>query len=91
MKVGIPREIKNHEYRVAITPAGVHELAGGGHQVVIEAGGGAGSSIPDEDFVAAGAPEDLGLDLVERALACAGGACRSYRFRTRAWTRAAST
>src|SRR3984885_3550687 len=38
MKVGIPREIKNHEYRVAITPSGVHELARGGHQVVIEAG-----------------------------------------------------
>jgi alanine dehydrogenase len=55
MKVGIPREIKNHEYRVAITPSGVHELARGGHQVVIEAGAGEGSSIPDEDFVAAGA------------------------------------
>ena len=55
MKVGIPREIKNHEYRVAITPAGVHELIRGGHQVVIEAGAGEGSSIPDEDFVTAGA------------------------------------
>ena len=40
MKVGIPREIKNHEYRVAITPAGVHELVRGGHQVLIEAGAG---------------------------------------------------
>ncbi|HTQ94256.1 MAG TPA: alanine dehydrogenase, partial [Streptosporangiaceae bacterium] len=38
MKVGIPREVKNHEYRVAITPAGVHELVRSGHQVVIEAG-----------------------------------------------------
>ena len=55
MKVGIPREIKNHEYRVAITPAGVHELVRGGHQVLIEAGAGEGSSIPDADFVAAGA------------------------------------
>jgi alanine dehydrogenase len=55
MKVGIPREIKNHEYRVAITPAGVHELAAGGHEVSVEAGAGIGSSIPDEDFVAAGA------------------------------------
>jgi alanine dehydrogenase len=55
MKVGIPREIKNHEYRVAITPAGVHELVRGGHQVLIEAGAGNGSSIPDEDFVTAGA------------------------------------
>ena len=55
MKVGIPREIKNHEYRVAITPAGVHELVRGGHEVFIEAGAGVGSSIPDEDFITAGA------------------------------------
>jgi len=55
MKVGIPREIKNNEYRVAITPAGVHELVRGGHEVFIEAGAGVGSSIPDEDFIAAGA------------------------------------
>src|ERR1700742_1201548 len=55
MKVGVPREVKNHEYRVAITPAGVHELVRGGHQVLIEAGAGNGSSIPDEDFVTAGA------------------------------------
>src|ERR1700744_701396 len=55
MKVGVPREVKNREYRVAITPAGVHELARHGHEVVIEASAGAGSSIPDEDFTAAGA------------------------------------
>jgi alanine dehydrogenase len=55
MKVGIPKEIKNHEYRVAITPAGVHELVRSGHEVFIEAGAGAGSSIPDADFVSAGA------------------------------------
>src|ERR1700728_375448 len=55
MKVGIPREVKNNEYRVAITPSGVHELVRGGHQVVIQAGAGEGSSIPDEDFTAAGA------------------------------------
>ncbi len=55
MKVGVPREVKNHEYRVAITPAGVHELVRNGHEVVIEAGAGVGSSIPDEDFTAAGA------------------------------------
>src|SRR6201992_317635 len=55
MKVGVPREVKNREYRVAITPAGVHELARHGHEVVIESGAGAGSSIPDEDFTAAGA------------------------------------
>lgn len=50
-----PREIKNHEYRVAITPAGVHELARRGHQVVIESGAGVGSSFADDDFKAAGA------------------------------------
>ncbi|MER7568103.1 alanine dehydrogenase [Streptomyces sp. NPDC097941] len=55
MKVGIPREVKNNEFRVAITPAGVHELVRHGHQVVIERGAGVGSSIPDEEYVAEGA------------------------------------
>jgi alanine dehydrogenase len=55
VKVGIPRELKNHEYRVAITPAGVHELTRAGHQVFVEAEAGVGSSIPDADYVAAGA------------------------------------
>ena len=55
MKVGIPREVKNHEYRVAITPSGVHELVSHGHEVYVEKDAGVGSSIPDEDYVAAGA------------------------------------
>lgn len=55
MRVGIPKEIKNHEYRVAITPAGVHELVSRGHQVSIETEAGAGSSISDEEYAAAGA------------------------------------
>src|ERR1700743_3342149 len=55
MKVGIPKEVKNNEYRVAITPAGIHELTRSGHQVVIEAGGGEGSSMPDAGLHAAGA------------------------------------
>ncbi|PZF96776.1 alanine dehydrogenase [Micromonospora endophytica] len=55
MKVGIPREVKNHEYRVAITPAGVNEFTRSGHQVFVEAGAGLGSSITDEEFTAAGA------------------------------------
>ena len=55
MKVGIPREVKNHEYRVAITPAGVRELASHGHEVFIEKGAGDGSSLSDDVFVAAGA------------------------------------
>ena len=55
MKVGVPKEVKNHEYRVAITPAGVHELTVHGHDVVVQEGAGLGSSIADEEFVAAGA------------------------------------
>src|SRR5690348_12588118 len=55
MKVGVPKEVKNHEYRVAITPAGVNEFVRNGHEVVVEASAGVGSSIPDDDFVAAGA------------------------------------
>jgi alanine dehydrogenase len=55
VKVGIPREVKNHEYRVAITPSGVHELVRHGHDVVVEAGAGLGSSITDEEFTHAGA------------------------------------
>jgi alanine dehydrogenase len=55
MRVGVPKEIKNHEYRVAITPAGVHELVTHGHDVLVEAGAGIGSSIEDAEFLAAGA------------------------------------
>lgn len=55
MRVGVPREVKEHEYRVAITPAGVHEFTRHGHQVFIEQDAGAGSSISDADYVAAGA------------------------------------
>ncbi|SFF82001.1 alanine dehydrogenase [Blastococcus tunisiensis] len=55
MRVGVPREVKNREYRVALTPAGVTELVRGGHEVLVERGAGEGSSIPDADFVAAGA------------------------------------
>jgi alanine dehydrogenase len=55
MQVGVPREVKNREYRVALTPAGVTELVRAGHTVLVERGAGEGSSIPDGDFVAAGA------------------------------------
>ena len=54
MKVGVPKEVKNHEYRVAITPIGVHELVAHGHEVFIQTGAGVGSGIPDEEYVAAG-------------------------------------
>ncbi len=55
MLVGVPKEIKNHEYRVAITPAGVHEFTQRGHQMVIEEAAGVGSSITDLEYEAAGA------------------------------------
>lgn len=55
MKIGVPRELKNHEYRVAATPAGVYELTTHGHEVVVERNAGLGSSIGDEDYAAAGA------------------------------------
>lgn len=55
MKIGIPKEVKNHEYRVAITPIGVHELVAHGHDVHVQAGAGVGSSISDDEYVAAGA------------------------------------
>ena len=55
MKVGVPKEVKNHEYRVAITPIGVHELTAHGHEVFVEKGAGVGSQIDDAEYVGAGA------------------------------------
>jgi len=55
VRVGVPTEIKNNEYRVAITPAGVSELVRRGHDVLIQAGAGNGSAITDADFTSAGA------------------------------------
>src|SRR6476661_8513909 len=55
MKVGVPKEVKNHEYRVAITPIGVHELTAHDHEVFVQQGAGEGSSISDDEYVAAGA------------------------------------
>jgi alanine dehydrogenase len=55
VKVGIPAEIKNHEYRVAITPSGVHEFVAAGHDVYVQRDAGLGSSVPNEAYLAAGA------------------------------------
>jgi alanine dehydrogenase len=55
MKVGVPTEIKSDEYRVALTPIGVRELAEHGHEVLIQAGAGEGSSIADADYEGQGA------------------------------------
>ena len=55
MKVAVPTEIKNNEFRVAITPAGVHDLVANGHEVMVQAGAGLGSSITDAEYATAGA------------------------------------
>ncbi|GAA4667005.1 MULTISPECIES: alanine dehydrogenase [Amycolatopsis] len=55
MRIAVPREIKKHEYRVALTPAGVHELTRRGHEVFVETEAGVGSAISDDDYTAAGA------------------------------------
>lgn len=55
MIIGVPKEIKNNENRIALTPAGAAELVKRGHDVYVQAGGGNGSGFPDEDYTAAGA------------------------------------
>ncbi len=55
MKIGVPTEVKNHEYRVGLIPAGVSEYVRGGHEVFVQSGAGAGSAIPDSVYVEAGA------------------------------------
>ncbi len=55
MRIGVPREIKNHEYRVGLTPASVSELTAAGHEVIVEASAGMGIDFADADYVAVGA------------------------------------
>lgn len=55
MRVAIPTEIKNNEFRVAITPAGVHDLVAAGHEVYVQSGAGLGSAISDDEYRKAGA------------------------------------
>lgn len=55
MILGVPREIKSDEYRVAMLPSGVEELVSAGHQVLVERGAGQGSGIPADEYAAAGA------------------------------------
>ncbi|GAA4017080.1 alanine dehydrogenase [Sphingomonas swuensis] len=55
MRVGVPREIKNHEYRVGLTPASVKELVAAGHELFVETGAGKGIDCPDNAYVKAGA------------------------------------
>ncbi len=55
MRVGVPKEIKNHEYRVGLVPSSVLELVHHGHQVIVQQGAGLGAGLTDEDYIAAGA------------------------------------
>ena len=55
MRIGLPKEIKNHEYRVGLTPASVRELSSRGHRVLVQAGAGAAIGLTDEQYLAAGA------------------------------------
>src|SRR6056297_1741940 len=55
MIVGVPREVKSDEYRIAMLPAGVEELVERGHRVIVEADGGLGSGFTDDDYIHAGA------------------------------------
>ncbi len=55
MRVGVPKEIKNHEYRVGLTPPSVAELVAAGHEVIVETKAGTGIDFEDQDYVDAGA------------------------------------
>ncbi|MFA6232147.1 MAG: alanine dehydrogenase [Rhodanobacter sp.] len=55
MRIGVPKEIKNHEYRVGLVPSSVQELVHNGHQVMVQTGAGIGAGITDADYTAAGA------------------------------------
>jgi alanine dehydrogenase len=66
MIIGIPKEIKNNEFRVSATAPGVHAYVAAGHTVLVEKNAGAGSGISDADYIAAGAQiidlaDDAGL------------------------------
>ena len=55
MIVGVPKEVKDHESRVGVTPAGVKALVEAGHEVLVETNAGALSSLPDDEYQSAGA------------------------------------
>ena len=68
MIIGVPTEVKTDEYRIAMLPVGVEELVGAGHQVIVQAGAGLGSGLPDHDYLRAGAElVASGKDVFEQA------------------------
>ena len=70
MVIGVPKEIKDHEYRVSVTPDGVRALRQSGHDVWIEPSAGVGSGYSDDDYRNAGATHGR----IERSVVSAGGA-----------------
>ena len=62
MLVGVPKEIKDNEYRVGLVPSTVRELTDKGHQALVEAGAGSGAGLSDGDYKSAGAEIVCGLD-----------------------------
>ena len=64
MIIGVPREVKEDEYRVGIIPVGVEELVGRGHTVLIETGAGMGSGLPDHAYLQEGAEVVQNLSLI---------------------------
>ena len=68
MRIGVPREIKNHEYRVGLTPASVAELVAAGHDVIVETGAGLGIDFDDQDY------RDVGAAILTEAAAVFAGA-----------------
>ena len=86
MRIGVPKEVKVHEYRVGLTPAGVRELVGAGHEVLVETHAGDGIGMGDAEYVAAGArilatPKDVfdGADLVVKVKEPQAAECRLMR------------
>ena len=68
MRIGVPKEIKVHEYRVGLVPAGVRELVGAGHEVLVETGAGNGIGVDDAQYKAAGASiANTAAEVFERA------------------------
>ncbi|TWT76545.1 Alanine dehydrogenase [Planctomycetes bacterium CA13] len=68
MIIGVPKEVKTDEYRIAVLPVGVEELVSRGHDVLVEAGAGLGSGLPDHDYLKAGAELCASADeIFERA------------------------
>ena len=86
MIVGIPKEIKNHEYRIGMTPAGVRELVNRGHQVLVETEGGVGVGFDNASYEAVGAqvvasPEDIfaAADMIIKVKEPQPNECRMLR------------